>query len=46
MKCADCCYCWKEEGESYPSCKWESRGPGDCPHCEVDDYEDDDEEGE
>ena len=31
MKCAYCYYCWKEDDEQYPSCKWESRGPGDCP---------------
>ena len=43
MRCASCYYCWKEDGEQYPSCKWESRGPGDCPPCEDDDYE---EEGE
>lgn len=39
MRCSECCYCWKADDETYPSCKWESRGPGDCPPCEVDDYE-------
>lgn len=43
MKCAYCYYCWREDDEQYPSCKLESRGPGDCPPCEDDDYE---EEGE
>ena len=38
MKCADCCYFWKEENESYPSCHWEPHAPGDMAPC---DYEDD-----
>lgn len=36
MRCADCCYFWKEENESCPSCHWEPRAPGDMTPC---DYE-------
>ena len=36
MTCKDCPYFWKEEDESYPSCKWTIRCPGDIPPCEED----------
>lgn len=43
MDCKECCYFWKNEGEVYPSCKFETRCPGDLPPCEYDesDYEPD-----
>lgn len=41
MKCSDCCYFWKEDVEDYPSCKWESKAPGDMPPCEYDENEED-----
>lgn len=22
MRCTDCTYCWQEDGENYPSCKY------------------------
>lgn len=44
MKCTDCCYCWKNDGEEYPSCKWEMRCPDDKPPCEYDDFENEEEE--
>lgn len=34
MTCKDCGYFWQEEYESYPSCKWKLRAPGDIPPCE------------
>lgn len=37
MRCKDCNYCWKNDGEKFASCKWESQCPGDCPPCEYDD---------
>lgn len=43
MKCTDCCYFWREEGESSQSCHWESCCPGDIPPCEEEEedvYED------
>lgn len=36
MTCKDCPYFWKEEDESYPSCKWTIRCPDDIPPCEED----------
>ena len=36
MTCKDCPYFWKEEYESYPSCKWAIRCPGEGPPCEED----------
>lgn len=39
MKCADCCFCWKNEDEAYPSCKWKARAPGEMAPCEYDDSE-------
>lgn len=36
MTCKDCPYFWKEEDESYPSCKWTIRCHGDIPPCEED----------
>lgn len=42
MKCTDCCFCWKEEDEDYPTCHWESRAPGDMAPCEyAEDYDTD-----
>lgn len=41
MKYKDCCFRWKDEGEMYPSCKWEARAPGDMAPCDYDDYEED-----
>ena len=34
MKCANCCYFWREEDEDFDSCHWEPRCPGDVPPCE------------
>lgn len=43
MKCSDCCYFWKEEDESYPSCHWTPRALGDMAPCDyAEDFEDDD----
>lgn len=36
MNCRDCAYLWKDDGEKYPRCHWESRAPGDVPPCEQD----------
>ena len=42
MKCTDCCFCWKEEDEDYPTCHWESRAPDDMAPCEyAEDYDTD-----
>lgn len=38
MKCVECSYWWKNENEDYPGCKWESKGPGDLPPCEEEDF--------
>ena len=43
MRCKDCVFCWKNEDEDYPSCKFEVRTVWDIPPCE---YEDDYEEEE
>ena len=43
MRCKDCVFCWKDEDEKYPSCKFEVRTAWDIPPCE---YEDDYEEEE
>ena len=40
MKCADCCYFWHEEDETFQSCHWEPRCPGDIPPCEDEEEED------
>lgn len=40
MKCADCCYFWREEDETFQSCHWEPRCPGDVPPCEEEEEED------
>lgn len=40
MKCADCCYFWREEDEAFQTCHWESRCPGDIPPCEEEEEED------
>lgn len=37
MTCEECLYCWKDENENYPSCKWEAKAPGDLPPCEEED---------
>lgn len=42
MQCKDCAYQWREAGDPYPVCHWESRCPGDVPPCEDDYYEDND----
>ena len=39
LECKDCCYCWQNDGEKYPSCKWESRCPDDKAPCEYDEYD-------
>ena len=43
MKCADCPYCWKDEGDKYPHCHY-GYDDGYAP-CEVEDsgYEQEDE---
>ena len=43
MNCKECCYCWKDEGEKYPSCKWVQKAPGELPPCEEEEYSQDDE---
>lgn len=43
MRCKDCVFCWKDEDEDYPSCKFEVRTVWDIPPCE---YENDYEEEE
>lgn len=37
MKCTDCPYCWQDEGEKYPTCKY-SYNDNYAP-CEVEDQE-------
>lgn len=44
MKCADCCYCWREDGEKYPSCHWQALAPGEMAPCEYEEEEYDDEQ--
>lgn len=43
LECRDCCYCWQEEWERYPSCHFDAdnRMPDDLAPCEYeeDDYE-------
>lgn len=39
MKCENCAYKWKEDGEQFACCHWESQAPGEFPPCEYDDYE-------
>lgn len=41
MKCSDCVYYWREDGDDYPSCKWEPKEPGDMAPCEYDESEED-----
>lgn len=41
MSCKDCPYCWREEDESYPTCKFEAKCAGDIPPCG---YEEEEEE--
>lgn len=41
MSCKDCPYCWREEDESYPTCKFEAKCADDIPPCE---YEEEEEE--
>ena len=36
MRCEDCSYYWIEDGEKYPSCKYE--GPNDWAPCEEEEY--------
>lgn len=39
MSCKDCPYCWREEDESYPTCKFEAKCAGDIPPCEYEEGE-------
>ena len=39
MKCVDCAYYWKEEGESYPHCQFGERTWLDIPPCEQEDID-------
>lgn len=39
MTCKDCMYCWREEDETYPTCKFEARCAGDIPPCEYEEEE-------
>lgn len=39
MTCKDCVYCWREEDEAYPTCKFEARCAGDIPPCEYEEEE-------
>lgn len=44
MKCVDCPYCWQDEGEKYPTCKYgynDNYAP-----CEVEDQERETEEND
>ena len=38
LKCENCSYFWKEEGDKYPMCNWVDRCPGDIPPCEEEPY--------
>ena len=37
MKCTECEFCWKDDGDSYPVCHFESRTVWDIPPCELED---------
>lgn len=37
MTCKECVYCWKDEDEEYPTCKFEKTFDGDLAPCEIDD---------
>ena len=39
MSCKDCMYCWSEEDETYPTCKFEAKCAGDIPPCEYEEEE-------
>ena len=39
MTCKDCMYCWREEDETYPTCKFEAKRAGDIPPCEYEEEE-------
>ena len=30
MKCAECNFCWADEGEKFPSCKADPNWPAPC----------------
>lgn len=40
LQCKECAYCWREEGEKWPRCHYESLGTFDPAPCEVE-YEPD-----
>ena len=40
MKCAACCYFWREQDETFQSGHWEVRCPGDIPPCQEEEEED------
>lgn len=44
MKCVDCLYYWKEDGEKHPSCKY--RYDDGCAPCEIEEIEPDENEDE
>ena len=41
LKCENCVYFWKEEGECREHCHWTSRCPGDLAPCDEEEEEDD-----
>ena len=38
MKCCDCLYYYKIEGDVIPACNWYPRAPGECAPWEEVDY--------
>lgn len=38
MKCVDCLYYYKIEGDVIPACNWYPKAPGEPAPCEVEDY--------
>lgn len=38
MKCTDCLYYYKIEGDVIPACNWYPKAPGECAPCEEEDY--------
>lgn len=38
MKCVDCLYYYKIEGDVIPACNWYPKAPGECTPCEEEDY--------
>lgn len=41
FSCKECEFHWKDDGEEYPRCHFESRTPWDIPPCELENNEED-----